>query len=511
MKDDILEIALEFIRINARYPSFIELIKLGVSRKAVDYHFGNITKLKQAAYCLSPDVLFDLEQADYRTAPKKSTKRFIITTAVMGADVHSGFNRNIRAYCKDFNAELIVIPAAENLAKTGWLLDPVLRDDIIITSDLNLNNNVFILGMKANAKTIDPITGLPRIGQRNGTFISASPKQRLKYVPTSLDALPHALMSTGAITLPEYISKGPMVDKNNYIANHDHVIGAIVLELDKNDTFHFRQIQADKEGTFIDLGTMYKKGRRAIVRPEALIPGDWHSGDTDPVVAKCLIDLTKKLKVRRWVVHDFFDGLSVNPHIEGRNITLSKMAEKNKLSLNVELTGLKYDIDMLSDLVDEVIIVRSNHDEFLDQYLNKGKYIEDHHNHRIALTLATYLLDGKNPLEEFVGKRKNVIWLKQDESYKIAKIELGAHGHIGANGARGSITSMENDYGNVIFGHTHSAQILRGAWNTGTSTHLRLAYNKGSSSWTQTSCLVYSNGMRQLINFIDGRYTTRDL
>ena len=512
-KQEALAAIIKFIKENTRYPSMSELLHMGVTRQGVDYNFGNISNLKREAYEACSDIIFDLQQREYKTLHKKNTKRFVITTAVMGERVDKTFYKNIKTYCKDFQAELIVIPALgqdnKTGPKTGWILDPLLKDEVIVTSDLSLNSNIFILGIKANAKTVDPISGLPRIGQRNGTFISASPKQRLKYVPTSLDRLPHALMSTGAITLPGYASNGLMVDKSNYIAHHDHIMGAIILELDTHNQFHFRQIQADKAGTFIDLGTMYKNGKRAAVKPEALILGDWHTGDTDPLVVKGLTALTKKLKVKRWILHDLFDGLSINPHITGKNIVLAKMAENNKLSLGNELLMLKRDVTAMSKLVDEVVVVRSNHDEFLNQYLNGGRYVEDHQNHRIALGLALHLLDGKNPLEESVGKLKNVKWLKLDESYKIAGIELGAHGHMGANGAKGAITSMENDYGNVVFGHTHSAQILRGAWNVGTSTHLRLAYNKGSSSWTQTSCLVYGNGMRQLINFFNGEYTTR--
>ncbi len=510
-KANILAAAVKFIKGNKNYPTTTDLGKVGVTRKAIEHHFGNMTVLKTKAYEQVPNVIFDLEQEIYKTLPNKSTKRFVITTAILGDKVDVKFLKNIRAYSKDLNAELIVIPTAVNLSKSGWLLDPELKNDVIITKDTMINSNVFILGIKSNAKTVDPITGLPRIGQRNGTFISASPKQRLKYVPTSVDKLPHALMSTGAITLPEYAHKGLMIDKASYMANHDHVMGAVILELDKDDTFHFRQIQADVDGTFIDLGTMYKNGKSSKVKPEAFVLGDWHSGEVDEVAAACWVGVTKALKVKRWVIHDGFSGNSISHHLVGKQLTLAKMSAHNLLDLRTELDGYKSDIAMMSKLVSEVIIVKSNHDDFLERYLNEGRYVVDPHNHRLALDLAAAFVDGKNPIRHYVGEKPNVMWLELDESYKIAGIELGAHGHIGANGSRGSINTMENAYGNVVYGHSHSAQILRGAWNTGTTTHLRLAYNKGSSSWTQTSCLVYHNSQRQLINVINGKYTTRAL
>ncbi len=86
----------------------------------------------------------------------------------------------------------------------------------------------------------------------------------------------------------------------------------------------------------------------------------------------------------------------------------------------------------------------------------------------------------------------------------MADIELGAHGDKGANGARGSLLAMENAYGNSVSGHSHTPEILRGAWQVGTTSLLKLEYVKGPSSWMHTSCLVYPNGSRQLINAING-------
>ena len=88
----------------------------------------------------------------------------------------------------------------------------------------------------------------------------------------------------------------------------------------------------------------------------------------------------------------------------------------------------------------------------------------------------------------------------------MANVELGAHGDKGANGARGSLHAMENAYGNSVSGHSHSPEILRGAWQVGTCSYLKLEYNQGPSSWLHSSCLLYPNGARQLINVIGGQW-----
>ena len=96
--------------------------------------------------------------------------------------------------------------------------------------------------------------------------------------------------------------------------------------------------------------------------------------------------------------------------------------------------------------------------------------------------------------------------MKIDEDYKVAGIQLGVHGHLGANGSRGSLANMEKSYNKSVTGHSHSPAILRDAWVVGTSSRLRLDYNQGPSSWLNTFCLVYPNGQRQLINIIEGKY-----
>ena len=99
-----------------------------------------------------------------------------------------------------------------------------------------------------------------------------------------------------------------------------------------------------------------------------------------------------------------------------------------------------------------------------------------------------------------------VLWYDRDTEYKVAGIELGQHGDLGLNGSRGSLSQSEKAYGDCVVGHSHHSNIMRGAWRVGTSTKLKLDYNRGPSSWNQSHCLVYFDGSRQLINIIDSKW-----
>jgi hypothetical protein len=80
------------------------------------------------------------------------------------------------------------------------------------------------------------------------------------------------------------------------------------------------------------------------------------------------------------------------------------------------------------------------------------------------------------------------------------------HGHLGANGARGGLRGFSKLGVKTIVGHSHTPGIIEGAYQVGTSSHLKLEYNDGPSSWLNTHALVYPNGKRTLINIIKGKW-----
>jgi hypothetical protein len=505
-----------------------DLKELGLTKDMISHHYGSLSALEQEARLVSPESFFDVaiesiyspkSLASLREEVSKH-KRFVITTAVAGCKVHEGFYSSIKNYCAINNATLLVLvaadPASTSGAKSWGKIDAKLQDEAVVIEDTKLNNNLFLSTIKLSAKHIDPITGLGRIGQRNGTFIYASPKQRLKAVAVGNNKLPHFMMTTGAITTANYNTESYMSQRTAYIADNDHVMGALVIEVEDEEIFHFRQIQCDPHGSFPDLGVMYSEKSTKAFLPEAFILGDWHSGSTDPEARACWMEVCKELRPKSIFLHDLLDGRSISHHEEHDIILRSQHASKGHLSLESELKLVAEDMESLLEVVDNLVVVKSNHDIFLERYLREGKYVKDPTNHKLSLQLALKLLDKQDPLkvgvDMFMDEQSaaKVNWLSMDEDYKIAGVQLGAHGHAGANGSRGSLQNLEESYGRCIVGHSHTPQILRGAWQVGTSSFLKMSYVKGASSWVHTSCLIYANGARQMINCIDGKWRLKD-
>ena len=523
-KQKVLDGYLDLIGKKGMLPTRSEMIASGISRDRIRQHFGTQDNLLAEAKRIAPKAFEDLitedgftdENYDGLIKEIKKHKRFIITTAVTGCLVHEGFLASINLYCKKHNAKLLVLPASDPASSQGFTLDSTLGRESVVFSDVNLNSNMFLCAIKMSAKHIDPSTGMDRIGQRHGSFIYASPKQRLRFIPVSNVKHPHTEMTTGAITLPNYSTKRYMSDRTAYIANHDHIMGAIVVEIVDDKRYHFRQIQADGEGAFIDLGVHYSKKGIKKVKAEGFSLGDWHSGETDPTAKKAWLEVCSQVGAKRLFIHDGFNGMSINHHEKDQTITRARLAQRGLLSLKDELKSFAQDLDELASWpgVEEVVIVKSNHDVFLDRWLQDGEWTKDAHNYDIGVDLAKAMKDGHNPLQfavETMFKLKNkakIRWLSMDEDYFIARIQMGAHGHKGPNGSRGSIAGMERSYGQSVTGHTHSPAILRGAYQNGTSSFLKVAYTQGPTSWVHNSTLVYPNGMRQMINSFEGEWQT---
>lgn len=520
-KTELITKYVEFVKKNRRYPKRDEFNQFsGATRDIVRNRVGDYTALKKESL-LTGDLdnyILDVSELNDEYNSKivknlKKYKRFVITTAVANSPVDIKFYKSIKTYCKHEDAALIVLPSIFRGNDEKWNIDPVFRNDNVVTFDYSLNSNISVLSLINNSKSVDPISGLPRLSKTYGSFVCASPKQNMKVVPTGIEKLPHIMMSTGAITKSSYRSGSFMQTKQNLLADNDHILGAVIVELDKDEVFHLRQIQADKSGGFADLGTYYSGVGKKQYSPEVLVSGDIHVGESDPTVMKIKYSLISKLKVQKVILHDVFDGVSLNPHESNKLILLTKKAYDDKLNLEKELKLNSNFLKEISSLTKEVIVVASNHDEFLNRYLEAGDYVKHPYNHKTALRLALDMVDSKNPFEEEM-RRQGVInkvrFLKRDESYKIANIELGQHGDKGQNGAKASLKGLEESYGPCIVGHGHSPKIERSAWMVGTSTVMDLGYNVGASSWLNSDALVYPNGNRQMIVYINGKYTTKN-
>lgn len=454
----------------------------------------------------------------------KGYKKFVVTTAVMDKAVNKPFVDSLKNYAARNNALLLVLPC-EDVASRGKdanviSLSPELEDFRVIFKDTYLNKNLCLCAIKISAKQIKPLQGLDRLtASREASIIVASPKVFLKYVPNMHYDVPPALMTTGAATVNNYDTDRYMSKRTSTLAENDHAYGAVVIEVESERVFHFRHVQASESGSFVDLGVEYlPDGTTQKVKDTVMVMGDSHVGYHDLELHEKTMELAKETNVSTVILHDIFHGSSISHHDWNKSVTRARQAQEGRLGLERECVAVKNYLEDIESRGYNVEIVDSNHDNFLMRYLEEGRYVSDPINHKFALKLAVPAIEGVNPLkyaiESILGfVTDKVRWMEKDRSRKFYGVEVGLHGSVGANGGKGNANTYSNGIGNCVTAHTHSAAITRDTFTVGTVGHMDMGYNKGLSSWTRTCCLIYSNGTKQLVNFIsdnNGDYTYKN-
>lgn len=435
-------------------------------------------------------------------------QRYVITGAQYEAPVNNKFLDSLEKYCTVNDAELLVLPV--KYRKTDEeRLHPRLQEHRVITDTYNLNDNIQVKDFSVRPQSIEPTTGLARFAHHDKTTIFASPKQRIRYFPNPND-LPKGLITTGFVTQPDY-AEGFVISEK---AKKDHKYGAVFVEVEDDKIYHTRVIDSLKNGKFVDLGKIYN-GKRAPVntRPD-IVFGDIHAPhDLDPNVHKANLRMIREYRPKNIILHDLFDGKSINHWSQKKIMDLYNEHSQTGLSLDGELRDTakvlkEYYQAMPKD--GTVYVVKSNHDERIERWVNEGRYMKEPQNilagHKmfLAYTQGQDLL--YSGLKEHWDVPKDVKFLDRDSQLRRYGFQIGFHGDETFNGGKGSVKSIENAYGKSVTAHKHTPELLRDTYVVGTSTKYKLDYNGGNSGWLQSHVFLYNNGKAQHVNIVDGRW-----
>ncbi len=495
-----------------------------------------------------------LEQlAEFRIDAKKlqKAKGVIVTSAQFGATLNTEVFASLKRYAEYLGYALVVLPIKYGQIKT---VHQKAIDKRVLTSTFDENLKGYMLfedfsfaeGMLTlNVMRLRPTLTrflTDAICERGGmaSQIFAAPKLELEFRPRLRHDYPKAIMTTGAVTHPDYhVDNLGQQDRTGEIARAEHTYSAIIVEFSSRKTFHFRQLLSTTTGEFYDIdpvhgGAVYVTPKAVELRPDdvvAAVLGDWHTTKTHPDVRTITFqDMLPTLKPKHVVLHDLFDGDSIN-HWEERQA--SRRAYKGPMqadSLEVELNALITELNWMGSCMPGATlhIVASNHNEFLRRYIEDLRWVSDNTNLAIGAKLFSALqedLKQRSPEKHELSPMDPVNWWVNQHAPSVRthgrrgklilpdtpdskKILLSLHGDIGPRGQKaGSLVAFRKWNQWIIIGHDHSAAILGPIWRVGTSTHLVEHYVSGpATNWTHTHALVYANGQRQLINIMNGTY-----
>ena len=342
-----------------------------------------------------------------------------------------------------------------------------------------------------------PTTGLQQYAQSNDSLICASTKQALTVVARPVGRIPHTIHTTGTVSVPKYSKT-----RTGCIAEQDNTLGALVIETKGAKDFFIRQVQWIGN-CFVDLGVKYTQTTHGKIDTEAIIFGYIHLGEEDENALNASIEQVQYLKPKNLFLHDLASNNSINYH-DANDVVKQAMATGIMYSLEKEWGYVKEKLTDIRNAIPsstKIFVVPSNHDDFIHKWLKDGTFTKDPRNAKIGAKLFLLELEGKNPMKECLSV-PGVSFIKKDDSLKIEGWECAQHGHLGNNGARGSIKSFAVSYDKAFIGHSHTPGISGNIWQVGTLSKFRLPYTKGPSSWLHANGVIYKGGHAQMLIFI---------
>lgn len=447
-------------------------------------------------------------------------RRFVVTAAVNATPVHAGFWAALKRYIKRTGAHLVPCEVryknptsrySKEDSDGDWFAPEL--SGLLQSSRLKLCRNLTLYADVPTQPTDSrPLSGYEVFcGESSGIF--PHPRRHLATVPSG-SRMPRLLATTGACTVANYTRS-----KRGKKAEAHHVIGALVVEIEPSGVYHLRHITAERSGSFIDLDTYYHPDRVELApRADSVTLGDLHAGRECAKADAGTKAILARLRPRNVFGHDVLDFHSRSHHEK------TLMGAHARRAKGGHWDDVRAELAMATARVREVAgwasdstfwIVRSNHDTHFERWLEECEPKKDVKNAPYyfevwARMFRHYSKHGHWPMAFELEARRlgvpaRVRFLELNASKKIHGVENGNHGHLGANGARGSLVGYSKLGCKTNTGHGHAPGFLDGAARGGVAGDLNHGYNNGPSSWLVGHIAQYGNGKRTLLLVIDGR------
>lgn len=484
--------------------------------------------------------------------PKRGVMTVFFTCSQDATPVHSGLWKNIEAYHeKRSDRGEALIFSGQTLYNKGMFGDPASQerhfldpaqlyelddaevrrmvffdqclDDKIIDHRVEIDGILEFAGeMNTSPTAVTPLSGLQtHTGPRWGIFPHV--KQHLESIPRLPDQPYKANMTTGCVTMPNYIRK-----KAGMKAEANHTLGFVIVEVLPDGRFWARHVTADPEtGSFHDLDVFVHDG---IVeeghRVASISYGDVHHEVLDADVARVTwgIDVEKNVTVKKWAkkslferlkpeyqfFHDISDFTPRNHHNRLDPEHWIRTAFDRKDDVLVALDGVSQFLRETRRKWCRSMVVKSNHDSAFPRWLDTPRVIEDGVNawiyfHANAIKTKA-IMDGKpiDIFEHILRERApdnlaGIEFIDGHKSFKVYGVEHALHGDQGPNGSRGTPMSIFKLSLLITAGHVHSPWVRDGGAGGGVC-QTNMAYAAGKpTSWAVAHVVGHIDGSRQLV------------
>jgi hypothetical protein len=445
-------------------------------------------------------------------------KSYILTGWELRVGIDEKFIECLKQMAQVYDAELLLVPCQASDARYA---PEILKDNFhIITEDIIFNKNLVLKYVETNALIQSPLAG--HVGAYpDTTCIIPGLVKELRTEPSHHYV--KQLISTGSVG---YLDAGhedyseleadkdfakkwrTMISRKNgkptAIAQNYISPSALVVDVLDDKTFVTRFVSSHRSGVVYDLNKRFTPTGFEESKPLALVAGDVHAYQVDDMAYEATKEMIQQLNPREVILHDFFDGASVNYHEIGSAVKFFKapsMSEEAEISKQV--------LTELCELANRVTYIQSNHDNFLMKFLDKSETLwRLNGNYRTACELQLYRVqEDKHPIIKLLDldKFKNLKFVPERENHYVGKV-LCKHGHEGLSGVRVGFFSLAKTYNFYSQGHEHAPKVFRNAVCVGLIGRMDMEYVVGANGMLPANALIQPDSSQQLLPIIHGEW-----
>lgn len=466
------------------------------SSSLIEKLWGNWKSFALASYSYSKNLV---KEEFYIPNCVSQSKIIIVSSVFSGESYDESAFELLKGMASHLNADLrlLYINTSKKKKFTEQQLDelePYLVQDLSFTQDKHCICKS--IDLKSSCKK--PLTNVEKISHGYNLIVISSAKQQCKILPydTANETFKVAY-STGTISKFDY--KNTI---NGYIDREYNKCGAVVLEYDETKSrFLPRNIEIVNNEIY-DKGNVFYFDNTGDVRVkktniDALVLGDLHLPEAEWTSVAESITQIRAYKPKHVLIGDWCSFNSINHHEANKYLDKVRNGQQPlEKELDECITQLNQFVSMTENC--EFLIIHSNHDEFLDKWLNSGEMIKDKENSVIGCELFSCLSRHENPYF-YHELDSRIRFLKKGENFSLHGVVLSNHGHVGLCGTRGNSNTYVRTYQKSVTGHTHSPKIEDSNYTVGTCSRLNLSYTDHLSNWAFANAFVHENGTVQLI------------
>jgi len=433
----------------------------------------------------------------------KAAKGIITVSYTNNTKLEDKFLDTLEVFAEAKGLQILVKPIRYKNPNAMEKAEPYHWDKRIIpyaiNDDFHLNSSLVFSAVSLQATVANPLAG-KQIAYGNKSVVYGSSAIELDAVATPKGELPKLLFATGSLNKAKYSNSDAGIKS---MARHNNTA---IIFIPHNDYNRDYILEWDGEGFSFFKEYWTPEGMaEEVASYDAIHFGDAHAEGMTKAMITQRMRMVELLDPATLVWNDLHNHGAGSHHND-----LIEALRRERRGLNSVEAEVQKAIDVLNTLGKgrKNIIVRSNHHDHLQQWVDRFKPKQDLANadYYAWLMYKNTQDDTKSFLELAMEDSLTVEYefINGDGAYNIAGIDCSQHGDKGADGARTAV-GFHKLSRKLQTGHSHKRFIKGLHWSSAVIP-LELGYNKGYGTWSSTDTAITTEGTRAHITFIKGKF-----